>query len=354
MALRLRLPNGQPAPSSAPFNFDAPSPDSPGSQPTDDEAHKDPTSPPTSWLPAKDMKIYDSEPLNGDVGFVRCPDCSKTVLKSALTEHSETCKRIRLGLGFSKKSSTGGKTVDFMDANAPPSASATKKGKKRKAGDDDVEIDAAEGGTKKKAKTVAKGRIKGPVNLDTQCGVINDKGLPCSRALKCKTHSMGAKRAVLGRSKAYDELLLDFQRANDPNFVEPVKRETKAEKKAARDKEREEKKRLAAEAKAAAGAAGNTPAKKKKPPAAAAAAAAMHEEEEEEDLAALDSEAEIENLAKAVRTAVRKGVIGVPLAVPNDVSSWFVQRRENFRTSSDMLAAALSKPRLLAAPNGYT
>lgn len=332
MALRLRLPTSQPPNKTAPFDFDAPTtPDSPGSQPTDEDS-KAPVSPPTAWLPAKDMKTFGAEPLDDQVGFVRCPDCTKTILKSAFGEHIETCKRIRLGIGMAKKS-TGGKTVDYMDANAP-----MKKGKKRKAGDDDADIDGAEGGTKKKPKTTAKSRVKGPVNLDTQCGVINDKGLPCSRALKCKTHSMGAKRAVPGRSKPYDELLLDFQRANDPNFVEPVKKETKAEKKAAREREREEKKRLAAEAKAA------SPAKKKKPP--ATAAAPTQEDEDEEDLDALDSEAEIESLAKAVRTAINRGAIAVPLAVPDDVSSWFVQRRENFRTSSDKLMAALSKPRL--------
>ena len=33
---------------------------------------------------------------------------------------------------------------------------------------------------------------RGPVNLDRQCGVINNKGLPCSRSLTCKSHSMGA------------------------------------------------------------------------------------------------------------------------------------------------------------------
>jgi hypothetical protein len=89
---------------------------------------------------------------------------------------------------------------------------------------------------------VTKGRMKGPVDLDKQCGVINDKGLPCSRSLTCKSHSMGAKRSVLGRSKKYDELLLEWQRANNPNFVEPVKRVSKAEKKEKRDKERMEKK----------------------------------------------------------------------------------------------------------------
>ncbi|KIY49373.1 SCA7-domain-containing protein, partial [Fistulina hepatica ATCC 64428] len=53
-------------------------------------------------------------------------------------------------------------------------------------------------------------RVKGPVNLDVNCGVINDKGLPCSRSLTCKSHSMGAKRSLPGRSRPYDELLLDW------------------------------------------------------------------------------------------------------------------------------------------------
>jgi hypothetical protein len=53
--------------------------------------------------------------------------------------------------------------------------------------------------------------------------VINDKGLPCSRSLTCKTHTVGAKRSVEGRSKAYDSLYLEWQRANNPNFKEPQK-----------------------------------------------------------------------------------------------------------------------------------
>ena len=45
-------------------------------------------SPPTAWLPAKDMKIYGAEPLKDQPGFVRCPECSKTILKSAMTDHT--------------------------------------------------------------------------------------------------------------------------------------------------------------------------------------------------------------------------------------------------------------------------
>lgn len=106
---------------------------------------------------------------------------------------------------------------------------------------------------KKPATKVTKGRAKGPVDLDRQCGVINDKNLPCSRSLTCKSHSMGAKRAVPGRSRDYDELLLEWNRLNNPNFVEPVKRESKAAKKERKEKEKAEKKRLAQEAAVAAG-----------------------------------------------------------------------------------------------------
>ncbi|KAF5335024.1 hypothetical protein D9758_016191 [Tetrapyrgos nigripes] len=70
-----------------------------------------------------------------------------------------------------------------------------------------------------------KGRVKGPVDYDKQCGVINDKGLPCRRSVTCKSHSMGAKRAVQGRSRKYDDLLLVWQREHNPNFVEPVKKQ---------------------------------------------------------------------------------------------------------------------------------
>ncbi|EIW72129.1 hypothetical protein TREMEDRAFT_24715, partial [Tremella mesenterica DSM 1558] len=49
-----------------------------------------------------------------------------------------------------------------------------------------------------------------PINLDKQCGVINDKLLPCSRSLTCKSHTVGAKRAVIGRSQPYDVLYLEW------------------------------------------------------------------------------------------------------------------------------------------------
>ena len=49
---------------------------------------------------------------------------------------------------------------------------------------------------------------------------------------------MGAKRAVQGRSRPYDELLLEWNRLHNPNWVEPVKRESKAERKERKEREK--------------------------------------------------------------------------------------------------------------------
>ena len=163
---------------------------------------------------------------------------------------------------------------------------------------------------------------------------------------------MGAKRAVQGRSRNYDELLLEWQRANNPNFVEPVKRETKAEKKEKREREKFEKKRLANEAAVALGLdptaigkkLGITSSSKKMGKRATAAAVRLADElrdELSEDLDDLDSEVELEGLITSVKLGKESGVIGVPLAVPCDAGSWFIQRRERVRCCRDLLFNAL-------------
>jgi hypothetical protein len=55
--------------------------------------------------------------------------------------------------------------------------------------------------------------LAGPVDVERQCGVSKD-GVPCARSLTCKSHSMGAKRAVAGRSLPYDMLLAAYQKKN--------------------------------------------------------------------------------------------------------------------------------------------
>ncbi|MCJ1307372.1 hypothetical protein MMC25_001018 [Agyrium rufum] len=89
--------------------------------------------------------------------------------------------------------------------------------KKRKAGE------GAEGEKEPKKKKLTKKeieaakpkmpKVKGPVDVEKQCGVPLKEGGFCARSLTCKSHSMGAKRAVR-RSLPYDMLLAAYQKKN--------------------------------------------------------------------------------------------------------------------------------------------
>lgn len=75
--------------------------------------------------------------------------------------------------------------------------------------------------TKKKKQTKVKTttKPKGPVDVEKQCGVPLPLGGFCARSLTCKTHSMGAKRAVPGRSAPYDALLQQYQKRNQAKLA---------------------------------------------------------------------------------------------------------------------------------------
>lgn len=337
MTIKLKpSPPGTPA---APFSWD----DLPSSPPGPPESElEDVATPPMHWLDGKDMRMFGSEPLRPQVAILKCKDCGKPILESAMADHVENCLKIR----------NGGK----KGAKGKAAEEEAKKGKKRKAEDEEPD-DPNTAKKKKAAPKVTKGRFKGPVDYDKQCGVINDKGLPCSRSLTCKSHSMGAKRAVQGRSRPYDDLLLEWNRLNKPNFVEPVKRESKQERKDRKEKEKADKKKEKMEAAAAMGTdlnakkpvaavPGATTKKAKKPVAMHAAIAApsaptTHKIDHDENLDDVDSEAEMDSLIRSVHLAHTRGVISVPLAVPCDASSWFVARRERVRTCREHLANAL-------------
>ena len=51
--------------------------------------------------------------------------------------------------------------------------------------------------------------------MDKQCGVPMPDGGLCARSLSCKSHAVGAKRAVV-RSKPFDELLAKIQKKPMP------------------------------------------------------------------------------------------------------------------------------------------
>lgn len=78
----------------------------------------------------------------------------------------------------------------------------------------------------------------------------------------------------------------------------------------------------------------------------------VDEDIEEENMDEIDSEAELDSLVKAVRTAQTFSLIGAPLAVPRDAGSWFVARRETLRNCAEQLAGALiSRPARIPAPS---
>ena len=90
-------------------------------------------------------------------------------------------------------------------------------GKKRKADDGaEGEKEPKKKKTKKELEA-AKAKVpkpKQPVDVEKQCGVPLPNGLLCARSLTCKTHSMGAKRQVPGRSAPYTTLLAQYQKRN--------------------------------------------------------------------------------------------------------------------------------------------
>lgn len=50
------------------------------------------------------------------------------------------------------------------------------------------------------------------IDFNKQCGVELPEGGYCARSLTCKSHSMGAKRSVVGRTQPFDSLLADYHK----------------------------------------------------------------------------------------------------------------------------------------------
>lgn len=157
------------------------------------------------------------KPLSASFKFRVCNICNRPILLSHLTTHIQACLEMR-----QSREKPVSVEVEDEKGSSTPASTANNSTKKRK-NDDSTPV------LKKKAKassstpkssagsTVTKkrnGKQKGPVDVEKQCGVALADGGFCARSLTCKTHSMGAKRAVPGRSAAYDVLLAAYQHKN--------------------------------------------------------------------------------------------------------------------------------------------
>ncbi|OTB04924.1 hypothetical protein M426DRAFT_11020 [Hypoxylon sp. CI-4A] len=191
-------------------------------------------------------------PLEDHLNLQQCKHCKKGIIRTAAKEHIAQCLRIKKEKAQRKKEArearerakeqareeearkndedgdakmnddsdddddnasikkgTAGKASKKVGGKKPD---GEPKGKKRKA-----DADADKGPKNKKKKEEPKPKVpkpKGPVDVEKQCGVILPNGQPCARSLTCKSHSMGAKRAVAGRSLPYDMLLAAYQKKN--------------------------------------------------------------------------------------------------------------------------------------------
>ena len=173
----------------------------------------------------------NAKPMADKPEIQKCTHCKRAVSKHAMPKHIEGCLNKKQEKQRKKK-----EAKDARDAAARKEKSAVadseedddgdgKKtanknsglgaSKKRKAGDDDGDEGKGPAKKKKKADSKAKpARPKAPVDVEKQCGVELPQGGQCARSLTCKSHSMGAKRAVPGRSAPYDKLLMEYQRKN--------------------------------------------------------------------------------------------------------------------------------------------
>ncbi|EIM24216.1 SCA7-domain-containing protein [Wallemia mellicola] len=209
-------------------------------------------SPCTSYLDDKEMSTYGSFPMSSlndlDDGLkvVNCTECLRPVQKSALEEHSISCSIMKQINQSQPKSSNNRKSklkreeASSTPTPVPSSADLTANpSKKRRLSDASQHSQTSSNSPQKKSRKLDAESLKiksksssstgstskarkedGPVDLDSQCGVLNAKGVQCSRSLTCKTHSMGAKRAVIGRSKPYDVLTYEFEVKRKPELAD--------------------------------------------------------------------------------------------------------------------------------------
>ncbi|KAH6604080.1 hypothetical protein Trco_007526 [Trichoderma cornu-damae] len=182
-------------------------------------------------------------PLEDSPELQQCKHCKKSILKTAAKAHIAQCLKVKKEKAQRKKEAREArerakeaareeeaKKNDDDNADAKDEESdvdddkkAGKKAASKKPGDDKVskkrkaDADADKGPKAKKKKDEPKAKLpkpKGPVDVERQCGVMLPNGQPCARSLTCKSHSMGAKRGVAGRSLPYDMLLAAYQKKN--------------------------------------------------------------------------------------------------------------------------------------------
>lgn len=167
-------------------------------------------------------------PLHTIRNLALCPHCGRPLLAEVIELHVQECAKapVKRRMSLSGTNETPISPASSISVASTPQiggvetdqalAKKTQNSKKRKSAAASVVQHNGDSG-RKKARNKANARApraKAAFNIDRQCGVLLPNGQPCARSLTCKAHSMGAKRAVKGRSAPYDTLLQNYQREN--------------------------------------------------------------------------------------------------------------------------------------------
>jgi len=190
--------------------------------------------------------------MEDQLDYVQCIHCKKPVLKTHVASHIKLCMKQKQEKAKKKKEAKeaaqrakdakekgtdkdGDVKIEDMVTGKAVGEDGEGSSEKAKSAKKSAVKGAAEDGTKKSKKRKADGeggkepkkkklkkdepkvkvpKPKGPVDVEKQCGVPLPNGAQCARSLTCKSHSMGAKRAVPGRSLPYDMLLQAYQKKN--------------------------------------------------------------------------------------------------------------------------------------------
>ncbi|KAL8823342.1 MAG: hypothetical protein Q9191_005944 [Dirinaria sp. TL-2023a] len=213
------------------------------------------TSSPTPSSPINEADL--GKPIEGRPDYLQCKHCKKPTPKAEAPSHVKLCEQKKKEKARKKK-----EAKELKAAQAKEKEKAEREKAAEEAGEDpnaaskpaeEVNEVSAAGETNPKTakksagkaaadgpKTTKKRKVdgdgdkepkkkklkkdeppkpklpkpKGPVDVEKQCGVLLPNGGYCARSLTCKSHSMGAKRAVPGRSLPYDILLASYQKKN--------------------------------------------------------------------------------------------------------------------------------------------
>lgn len=171
-------------------------------------------------------------PLSASLSYRICNHCEHPILDSVIADHVKKCKetkgskeakanraKSRKRKNILPESDDGSTKEPTPLVSTPVEKSPEEEKPQPKRYKKATEKAAKE---KKSKATSAKPSAKqkgGPVDVERQCGVPLPNGGFCARSLTCKTHSMGAKRAVPGRSAPYDQLLAAYQRKNQARLA---------------------------------------------------------------------------------------------------------------------------------------